>query len=103
MAQQDQSLPDQRAHNGSPDDRKPSPKVSITMGAMLALATGFADWVFLQCYTGGQWHYVPPSQTLIEMAGPIILAPLLFYVVQVFSLIGDIIINRLEKAEGETK
>lgn len=70
---------------------------------MLALTTGVGDWLFLQCYTGGHWHYVPPSQTLIEMASPLILLPLVFYIVQVFSLIGDIITNRLEKAAGEAK
>jgi hypothetical protein len=66
-------------------------------GAALGLVTGLGDWALLQCYNGGHWHYVPPSQTLIEMAGPIILLPVGLWFAQVFSLIGDIVLTKLRK------
>ena len=84
---------------GSAADRKTTTGNAINYGAMLGLATGLGDWFFLQCYTGGHWHYVPPSQTLIEMAAPIILLPVGLWVANVLSIIGDIITNKLKRAD----
>lgn len=84
---------------GSAADRKTKTSDATKYGALIALVTGMGDWMFLQCYTGGHWHYVPPTQTLIEMAAPLILLPVALWFSNVFSIIGDIITNRLKKAE----
>lgn len=82
---------------GSAADRKMSPAGATAYGAILGLVTGSADWLILNCYAGGQWHYVPPSQQLIEVAAPIVFLPAALWFGQVFSIIGDIIIRKLRK------
>lgn len=83
--------------SGSASDRKPSAANATALGAAASLAIGIGDWLFIQSFNGGHFHYVPPTQTLIEMAGPIVLLPVGLWMAQVISLIGDIIINKLKK------
>lgn len=87
--------------SGSKFDRKPNPVNSMALGGGLALAIGLSDWLLLVCYKSGVFVYVPPSQQLIEMAGPILLLPLGHYLFRILSAIGRIILNPLEKAAGE--
>lgn len=100
---------DARTRDGSPDDRKPSTANAVSYGALLGLVTGAADWLILDCYAGGHWagghwagghwHYVPPSQQLIEVAAPIVFLPAALWMGQAFSVIADIIMRRLKRAD----
>lgn len=88
---------DARSRVGSPDDRKMSTAGAVSTGAAAGLVIGLCDWVFLQCYTNGHWHFAPPSASLIEVGAPILILPLGLWLGKVFELIGKIITNRLEK------
>ena len=91
---------DARMRAGSPADRKASTANAAATGAVLSLTLGIADWLFLQCLAGGHFHWAAPNQQLIEMASPIIFLPIALWIARVFSLIGDIITNRLQKDAG---
>lgn len=88
---------DKRAQSGTAADRKPSATNATAYGALLGLVTGGADWLILNCYAGGHWHYVPPSPQLIEVAAPMVFLPCALWLVQVFSTIGDIILKKLQR------
>ncbi len=59
--------------------------------------TGGADWLILQCFSGGQFHWVAPSKDLIEATSYVILLPVALWLGTFFSLVGDIIIRKLKK------
>lgn len=85
---------DARARLGSPSDRKMSTAAATATGAAGGLAIGFVDWI-VRCFQAG--HIIAPDQSFIEIAAPIIVLPMGLWVGRVFSLIGTIITNRLEK------
>ena len=82
--------------SGSKSDRKISTSSAAALGAGASLAIGFTDW-FFQCYSGGDWTFAPPNQQLIEMGAPIMVLPAGLWISRVMSLIGDIVINSLQR------
>ncbi len=92
-------MSDQRTESGSPADRKVTTTVATATGAAAGVVIGLSDWLFIQCFVGGHWHYVPPSEGLVSTAAPIILLPVALWFANIFTIIGDIITNRLRRAE----
>lgn len=92
----DQSV-DIRQRDGSRDDRKFATKDALALGGVLGLLTGGADWLILQCFATGQFHWVLPSKDLVEGVAYIILLPVGLWLGKFFTLIGDIIMNRLQR------
>lgn len=88
---------DSRNRSGSASDRKMSTVNAVANGAAAGLTIGLSDWFFLQCFSTGHFQWVSPSKDLIEVAAPILILPLGLWFGRVFSLIGDIIVNRLQK------
>ena len=85
-----------RTANGTVSDRKFSTAQAAASGAGAALCIGFSDW-FFQCAQGNHWVWIVPNQQLIEMGAPILLLPVALWIARVFTLIGTIITNRLQK------
>lgn len=84
---------------GTAADRKTNTSNATAYGAAIGLTIGAADWLILQCFAGGQWHWVAPSTNLIEVAAPIILLPCGVWMGKVISILGDIIIRKLQRAD----
>lgn len=91
---------DARQRSGSKDDRKFATKDALALGGVLGLVTGASDWLVLQCYAGGTWHWVAPSKDLVEGVAYVMILPAVLWLSKVFSLIGTIITNRLQKDAG---
>lgn len=94
---------DGTSRSGSRSDRKMSTASATATGAAAGLTIGLADWLFLQCFATGHFHWIPPSKDLIEVAAPILLLPVGLWFGRVLSLIGDIITNRLQRDAGKTE
>lgn len=91
---------DSSSRSGSAADRKITTTNAVATGAAGGLTIGFCDWLFLQCMIGGHFHFVAPSQQLIEVAAPILVLPIVLWFGNIVSLIGRIITNRLAKDAG---
>ena len=85
---------------GSPSDRKMSTANAVALGSGAGLALGFID-ALTACYKTGHYVFVMPDQQFLEMASLSLLLPVGLWVGKVFSLIGQIVINRLQKDEGK--
>ncbi len=91
---------DRRTHDGTPADAKFGTKDALALGGVLGAITGGADWLILQCYSTGTFHWALPSKDLIEGVSYVILLPVFLWLGKFFSLIGDIITNRLQRDAG---
>ena len=88
---------EQRQTGGSPSDRKFTTLQAIATGTAGGLTIGICDWL-VQCFQAG--HIVAPSQQLIEVGSPIIVLPVGLWFGRVFSLIGDIVIKKLQRDDS---
>ena len=85
---------------GSPADRKMSTANALALGSGAGLALGFID-ALGACYKTGHFVFVMPDQQFLEMASLSIILPIGLWIGKVFSLIGQLVINRLQKDEGK--
>lgn len=90
-------MSEQRQDTGSPSDRRMSTANALATGAGVGLTIGMCDWLILQCFAGGQFHWVAPSQNLIEVGAPILVLPVALWFGRVVTLIGQIILDHLQK------
>jgi hypothetical protein len=81
---------------GSASDRKISTGTATAAGAASGFCIGMCDWL-TQCMASGHWHWVAPSQSMIEVGAPIIVLPVALWLGRVLSLVGEIITNHLQK------
>ena len=88
-----------RIRPGEASDRKLSTVGMAATGGAAGLVIGTLQWL-TQCYAGGHWHWIAPSQELIGVAGPVAILPVVLWIVRVFQLIGDIITRRLERIDN---
>lgn len=95
-------MSDQRNASGSAEDRKPSQLQRTGSGGLLGLVIGLADWG-IRCQAAG--HYQPPDNALVEIGGSIVGVPFALWLGDVFSTIGGIITDRLDRFrnQGEQK
>lgn len=89
------SSTDTRARAGSASDRRVTLTASTALGGGVALVVGFSDWLILECFKTGAWHYVPPSKTLVEMAATIAVFPVFHFIGRVVVLIGRKVLSAL--------
>ena len=90
---------DRRTRDGTRDDAKFGTKDALALGGVLGLATGGVDWLVLQCFATGHFHWVLPTKDLLEGVAYTIVLPVGLWFGKFFSLIGDIITDRLQRAD----
>lgn len=83
-----------RVENGTAADRKPSQLQRTGSGGVLGLVIGLADWG-IRCSSVG--HYLPPDNALVEIGGSIVGVPFALWLGDIFTTLGDIITERLNK------
>ncbi len=84
---------------GEKTDRKVTATGMAATGGAAGLVIGLMGWLMVDCYAGGHWHWVAPSQQLIGIGGPIVVLPVALWVARVFQIVGDIITRRLERID----